>query len=284
MKLFILIFLALTSAVNAIQITQDERYVYTKRTWPELADTEQKDLMYYFNQQLNAELASKNIPTKWDQETEQMLLGSMDQYNSIIQQTQNAANTYASENNIQLKDLIPNGFIVGLGVGGSGDFGIGVGGSALMTLIIVPLAVERFDKLTGETDNYYEASWNIGGFGQGGLNVGVGAGVFIRGALGIIWGDLPDATQLNGVALGMTVNVAAVQGLGFKAAILFNNDTKEHNLIAMATYDVGVIATAEIEGSVFYFMSAKEILDYMSLNSVPITYGNVVIDAQNIQH
>ncbi len=284
MKIWLLALITLTSVVNALEITQDDRYVYTKRTWPELADTQQRTLVCFFNEQLKSELSSLNIPSKWDDETEQMLVGSLNQYNIIINQVQTIANSYATKNNIQLSDLIPVGFLVGLGVGGSGDFGIGIGGSALLTLIIVPLAVERMDKLTGEIDNYYEASWSIGGFGQGGVSVGVGGGVFVRGAVGLIWGNLPDATQLTGVAVGLTANVAAVQGLGLKAAILFNNDTQGHNLIAMATYDVGTELTAEIEGSIFYFMSAADILKFMSNAIIKSTQGSSIISTGNMQN
>jgi hypothetical protein len=219
--------------------------------------------MVHFNQKLCHELNSLKIPTFWSEEAESLLIKNKDKFESIISQTQKTAKSYAADKNIQLGDLIPTGFLIGLGIAGSGNYIAGLGASALLTLIVVPLEVECFDKISRQTNTYYEASWAIGGFGQTGIGVGEGVGVAARGAVGMIWGTLNEAKELNGPAVGITANFSALYGIGIKAALLYNMSTRSDNLIVMATLDVGTSATTSVSASIFYFMTANQLIEYM---------------------
>lgn len=271
------------SSIEAFEITEDDRYVYTRRTWNEIADDRQRDLMRHFDDKLCNELDQLKIPHSWNEEAEKALIGSQDQFRKIIAETQSQANKYAADKNIKAQDLIPTGFILGFGVGGSGNFVVALGGSALLTFIVVPIEVERFDKVTRLVDKYYEVSWALGGFGQAGVGVGGGGGVVLRGAIGVIWGPLPEASALNGLAIGATANVGAVTGLGFKLAFVFNSTTHKHNLVALATYDMGAELSAGIEGSVFYFTSAKEVMSFMSDGKLDNIAGSSIVTSADLQ-
>ena len=118
--------------------------------------------------------------------------------------------------------------------------------------MVVPVEVEVLNKTTNETTTHYEASWAIGGMGQGNVGAGAGAGISAHGAVGIIWGPLPDAAAFNGWAVGVTGEISHTYGIGFKAAIVYNTTTKLNNLIALATFDMGAEEGGSISGSLFY--------------------------------
>lgn len=275
-------FIILLQNLSSLEIVEDERYIYTKYGLSEICDDRQRELIHHFTEKVADELNRLDVPTFWSKEAEQILLANQDRFNDIISETKTRADHYAATHHIELKDLIPTGFIIGLGVGGSGNYTVSIGGSALLTLIIVPIQVERLDKITREVKTYFESSWALGGFGQGGMGVGIGESLGARGAIGMIWGPLPEAFALNGVAIGAVAHLSAVEGLGFKIALIFNTSTGGHNLVAMATYDMGLQAGTSIEGSFFYFLTADEILGFMSNHKLKVASGQYIVDADKL--
>jgi hypothetical protein len=251
--------------IDALETSEDEQYIYTKQSWNEIVATDQRLLMQYFDEKLTQFLKNWDLPSSWNAHIEELLLGQQDRYDTIMGETNDRSGDFAASNNISLEDLIPTGFIVGFGLNYSEDVVLGIGGSALMTLIVVPLKVQQVDKVTGETSVYYEASWGIGGFAQQGIGAGVGGEISTHGAIGIIWGPLPDATILQGPAVGISADIAKVAGLGFKAALIFNSITNEKNVIALVTYNVGAAVDADVQPSVFYFISAEEVFKSLKL-------------------
>lgn len=257
----------------AFEITEDDQYVYTKRGLSELPDKRLRNLMNHFYDQLTDQLNSLGVPTDWTDESQELLIGNQDRFTSLINETQGWAKKYLDDENVNLDDLIPTGFIVGLGVNGSGELLVGMGGGAMLTLIVVPIEVEEFNKITRETRRYVEASWSIGGLAQWGVGAGTGGGLAARGAFGLIWGSLPEADDLTGVAIGVNGTVSFIQGIGLKAAVLFNTTTHHHNLIAMVTIDIGVTSEASVEASMSYFMSAKHIIGFISGQKIQNSAG-----------
>lgn len=276
---FMLMSLFLSLSLHSLEIKEDAYYIYTTRDFDEMVGERQRSLVHYFNIFLKDKLSDTKIPTHWTADIEKTFLGDQTRFLDIIDDVRKRAKSCAFEQSIRPEDLIPTGFFLGFGISGSGDFVVGMGGSLLITLIVVPIEVEEFNKLTGETKTYYEASWAIGGIGQGGVGVGGGGKVALHGAVGLIWGDMPNASALTGPAIGLSVSFGHIQGLGVKAAFALNTTTRHFNLIAMATYDVGAQAGTEVQGAAFYFMNLQEVLKIIS-NQVNFTgIGKQLIDA-----
>lgn len=277
-----LLLLFTASFMQALEISEDDFYIYTKREFVDIASERQRELMHYFNLRVQAKLREDNIPTTWSEDAEKKLLGDNTRFLNIINDIKKRANSFALKHSISPVDLIPTGFILGIGIRGSGSYFVGMNGSALLTMIVVPLEVEEFDKLTGETSTYYEVSWNIGGIAQGGIGIGEGLNASFNGAIGIIWGDMPDSSELTGPGLGLSANVGAVQGLGVKAALVLNTTTRRCNLIAMATYAVGVQMTTEVGSEAFYFLNFEESLKFI-FNKINFAgFGKEVINAAHL--
>lgn len=184
---------AWTNQSYSFEITEDDQYIYTKRGLNELPDHRLRALMNHFYDQLTDQLSDLGVATEWTDESQEILIGNDDRFSKLIEQTQKWGTKYLEDEGITINELIPTGFIVGLGVNGSGELIVGMGGGALLTLIIVPIEVERFDKFTRTVKKYVEASWSIGGLASWGIGAGVGGGVVARGAFGLIWGPLPEA-------------------------------------------------------------------------------------------
>lgn len=266
MKIRILLafFTLLSIHVHAEEVYQDDRYVVTRKNWSEITIDCQRELMSYFENKFSQFLHEIHVPSFWNNQAKRGLLGTQKQFSKVTTQTNTHASDFATTHQIDLKSLLPTGFILGLGVSGSANFIAGLEGSALLTIIVVPFEIETYDNVTGQTTKHYEASWALGGIGQQAAGGGVGGGLVVRGAIGLIWGDLPDASALTGLAIGASVNVAAFQGLGFKAAIVFNSSTQQDNLVAMATYDMGAEVNATTQVAMYYFMNAQQIVNYVS--------------------
>ena len=265
--------LLITSQLQAFEISEDAQYVYTKRGLSELPDDRLRLIMNHFYEQLTDQLNVLGVETDWTDESQEVLIGNQDRFSSLISKTQEWADRLKDDTSINLDEFFPTGFILGLGVNGSGELVVGMGGGALLTLIVVPQEVERFDKLTGEIKKYLEASWSIGGLAQWGVGAGTGGGIVARGAFGLIWGKLPEADDLTGVGVGINGNIALVQGVGIKSAVLFNTTTHKHNLVVLVTLDLGVTAEASIHASMSYFMPAKHIISFLTHNKIKESTG-----------
>ncbi len=293
MKLHFLVILSVSLAlcapnlkVESLEITEDEHYIYTKKGWPDIAEDAQYQLISYFNQLLYRKMTKYHVPLRWSKEISTYLLGNPTQFKTVLATTTQQAQDYAtSHHSIGVQDLIPVGIIMGLGISGNGNHIVGLGGAALITLILVPIEIEQFDKLAKTTTTHYEISWAFGGFGQAGIGIGEGGGVSARGAIGLIWGKLPSAASLNGVAIGTTANLGFIEGLGCKIALVFNSTTQAHNLVAMATFDMGLSVGGTVEGSLFYFMTAEQVLGFLSKSHIgQSTAGVYHIEQQNLKN
>lgn len=263
-----------SNPLAAIETWEDEKYIYTKQTWNEIAAQEQRLLMKYFEQKLSNLIEEWGIPSFWNKNIQKIFLGNQDRFSGYLSEAESLSSAYASSCSIGLEDFIPTGFIVGFGMNIDGAVVIGIGGSVLITFIVVPIGIEMVDKITGESTFHYEASWSIGGFAQQGVGLGAGAGVSVHGAIGLIWGPLPDAAALQGPAVGISVNVAKYAGIGFKGAFIFNTITKQDNLIALLTYNIGAGENATVQASAFYFISGKELLKSLNIG-VPWVINSV---------
>ncbi len=286
MRVLILIVLA-ALLVNfresiASEITENDQYVYIKRGWDEITEETQRGLILYFREKFIHDLEEINAKINWDKAAEDLLLGDQPKYHWTSLQIQTRTDSFASDHKIQLSDLVPTGFVIGIGINGSGEVVLGLGASALVTLIVVPLEVECYNKTTQESHTQYEASWAIGGIGQSNLGAGMGAGIGLHGAVGIIWGDLPDASALRGWALGVSGNLSDNLGIGFMSAIVFDSATKHDNLVALATYDLGVQAGGLVSASLFYFMQVNEIINYFSGGKFNSDQGFQIINPQDL--
>lgn len=268
--------------LRSLEVSEDEYYIYTRRGWSDIADSRQLDLMRYFNAKLQSQLVDKDISTNWTANTEKVFLGSHTQFTAIIDDLRSRANSTALEQSISFSDLIPTGFIVGFGVKGSGSYVVGMGGSILLTLTVVPVQVERFDKSTGKLDIYYLVSWAIGGIGQVGAGLGEGANMTFQGAIGIVWGDLPNASALTGPGIGFSASLASIYGLGLKAAFVYNTTTQHHNLVTLATYEAGVGQGTSIDASGFYFMNIAEVVKYLFHQTPFVSMGKEMINEINL--
>lgn len=286
-----ILFLCLTvfTSIQAAEVVEDDTQITTTRSWNEFEADLQRQLVCYFENMLTTNLEQLGIPSFWNDEAKSGLLGDQDKYNGVVGATHSQAQTYATNQKIALDDLLPVGFFVGLGVSGSDTVIAGMGGTALLTLVIVPVEVSVYDKTTGTTTTTYEASWALGGLGQGAVETGASTGIAVRGAFGLIWGHLPDATFLQGMAVGVGGGLSAVVGLSFKAAILFNsskgaNDGTDQttNVIAMASYDMGIEASATVEAVVFYFLSQDQIMKFLSTSSISTFSGTSTIAAGDL--
>lgn len=255
---------AWTNQSYSFEITEDDQYIYTKRGLNELPDHRLRALMNHFYDQLTDQLSDLGVATEWTDESQEILIGNDDRFSKLIEQTQKWGTKYLEDEGITINELIPTGFIVGLGVNGSGELIVGMGGGALLTLIIVPIEVERFDKFTRTVKKYVEASWSIGGLASWGIGAGVGGGVVARGAFGLIWGPLPEADDLTGIGIGVSGSASFIQGVGLKASVLFNTTTHHHNLVTLVTLDLGATAETSIQATMSYFMSAKHIIAFLA--------------------
>lgn len=280
------IYTLICTTLPAQQVIEDDHHITTTRTWGEFAINNQRLLIRYFDSKLTKNLKKLGIPSFWNDTAKNTLLGCQNRFIAIVSETHTKAKSYAENQNVTFGDLLPTGFLMGLGVTGSESFIAGMGGSALLTLIVVPLEVEVYDKTTEKTTTTYEASWAIGGIGQGGVGAGAGGGIAVRGALGLIWGHLPDASLLQGTALGIGGSISAVSGLGFKAAVLFNTSdqgknspAQTTNLIALATYDMGTQVSVTVEAEVFYFLNQEQIMKFLSYTPLKVYSGIETVDA-----
>ena len=66
------------------------------------------------------------------------------------------------------------------------------------------------------------------------------------------------------MAVGASGNVTAIEGFGFKIANVFNSTTHQNNLVAMATYDMGLELSTGVQGTMYYFMDASQIVQYVA--------------------
>jgi len=280
--LTLLTFLSITTTGFSLQVTEDEHYTYTQKSWGEITSDAQRLLIRHFSAKLSTELSELHIPTFWNTDADNALTGNQQKFTATQADTQVQATTFASGHSIQLEGLLPTGFILGIGVSGSGTLVVGVAQSALLTLIVVPYEIVTTDKTTGETSVVYQASWAVGGLGQASVGAGAGGGITVRGAIGLIWGEIPDASLIQGTAIGASGNITLVQGLGFKAAILLNSATHEYNVFAMATYDMGIAVEADISASTYYFMNATEVIEFMSGLNLNTMSGSEIVNSDQL--
>jgi hypothetical protein len=268
---------------SAVSITSDDSYIYYKYNWNEMSDDRQKTLMEHFYTKLSDKVTSLGIPRSWSEKTEQKLFASNDEFKTLMTETQREADQFTQDPGIRVGDLVPTGFIVGIGVNGSGNYIAGIGGTLLMTLIVVPLEVKRIDKITLVQKDYYECAWAIGGFGQAGIGIGGGGGAAFRGAAGLIWGPLPNPAGLLGFAVGAAADIKAVAGLGIKGAVVFNSSTKMHNLVAMGTFDIGAQVGGELHAAGFYFLSYDQIAGALQGKTSTAGSGKSTVDAGSVE-
>ena len=280
--LILMTFFGLTDPVFSAEITEDEEFIYTTIGWNEITLNTQRALMRHFSNKLTTELACIHVPSFWNESAKKALLGKQEKFNNIHKNTQTQASTFALGQNVILEELRPIGFILGLGITGSGNFIVGLSQSALLTLIVVPYEVIQVNKLTGETITTYQASWAVGGLGQAGVTTGAGGGLAVSGAVGLIWGDLPEASSLRGTAIGVSGGITVIQGLVFKAALVINTATKKNNIVAMAAYNMGANISATIEASTFYFMNADEVIEFMTGLNLRSMEGNEIITQDDL--
>lgn len=255
--------LLFSCSVEGMTIKEDDHFIYTMRGWSEIVGERQKDLVNYFNAEMQQRLKTLKTPHQFSEEIQQKFFADPDRFDDIIADIQARAKCCALSQSIGPEDLVPTGFLIGFGVSGSGTYVVGMGGTGLLTLIVVPLQIDRIDKKTGATDTYYEVSWSIGGIGQGDVGMGAGAKIGVHGAIGLVWGDMPEASVLTGPGLGFSANIGYVQGLGVKAAFIFNTTTHHYNLVGMATFETGASTNADISGSLFYFMNFEQMIRYI---------------------
>lgn len=250
--------------VDGLTIKEDAHYIYTTRGWAEIVGERQKDLIKHFTHFLQNKLTTLQTPHHWSNAVQKTFFSETVNFDDIIADIESQASSSALAQSIGPADLVATGFLIGFGVSGSGTFVVGMGGTGLLTFIVVPLQVERFNKKTGEVDTYYQASWSVGGIAQADIGMGAGAKVGFHGGIGLIWGDMPDASSLTGPAIGFTANIGYVHGLGVQAAFVMNTTTHHYNLVAMATYEVGASSTAAISGSAFYFMDLQQVIHFIT--------------------
>ena len=263
-KICFILAVLFSCSLHAVEVTQEGSLTHTKRAWSEICLEDQRNVMRYFEKKLSAFLEKIGVPSFWNHEAEGGLLGSQSDYNTIHKQTTINTSNYAQQQQINIDGLLPTGFILGLGVSGSASFMASLESSALLTLIVVPYQLKTYDSVTGVTVINYGATWSIGGIGQQSAGAGAGGGLVVRGAVGIIWGDLPNASDLTGMAVGASGNVTAIEGFGFKIANVFNSTTHQNNLVAMATYDMGLELSTGVQGTMYYFMDASQIVQYVA--------------------
>lgn len=273
-KLLVAIFMLLNFCVQAAEVTHDGCHTITRKSWSEISLENQRDVIRYFEHKLTNFLEEElHVPPFWNDKAEKELVGSQKDYSAVHSESQAKGLNYASQKEINLDGLLPSGFMVGLGVSGTANFVAGLEGAALITLFVAPYEIETVDNMTGETVVNYEASWSVGGIGQQAAGAGAGAGFVVKGAVGLIWGELGTSVDLSGFAVGVSASIEAVQGLGFKVANLFNQATGKNNLLAMATYDIGVEVSAGVQAAMYYIMNAEQVLQFVSRKTTNQTSG-----------
>jgi hypothetical protein len=283
-KLLIFTLLVISYRIESFEIIEDDYFLYTTRTWSEIIGQRQKDLIVHFKMKLQERLKELQTQNHWTPEVGKVLIGNTSQFSDLILEMQSMANSCALKQSVRIEDLIPTGFIIGVGVSGGGNFVVGMGGKALLTLIVVPLEVEKFNKATGEITTHFEVSWSIGGIGQGNMGIGGSGTMAFHGAIGLIWGDMPNASTLTGPAIGMTVAVGQQgQGLGFEAAFVLNTTTQHYNLVSMVTYEAGAVEGISVRASAFYFMNMKEIIKYITAQTGLAGFGNEIINLTELK-
>jgi hypothetical protein len=163
-------------------------------------------------------------------------------------------------------DMIPNGFFFVLGGNVGAGAGLSVGGTALVAFAAVPTFIKRIDAFTGAETHRFEWDTSFGGVIQGGIGVGGGGGGGGRGGFGLIFGDIPKASDIfaAGFALGADVDAEAVAGWGLSAIYPKNKSTGLHNLILFAHLDGGMAAKIEVHGCAFKF------IDEDSFEKIPL--------------
>jgi hypothetical protein len=219
----------------------------------DLHDSDQQEVENDFIDQVRGQISKMKMPKKDAQEADLKLEELHKDIAPIVDKLTLKAQNYRRGRALGAADLVPNGFIAALGGNGSVGAGLSAGASILVAIAAVPTFIKRIDSFTGAETHRIEWQFDLGGIIQGGLGAGGGIGVGLRGGVGLIFGDLPNVSDLfaSGFAWGFDGDAQVIAGMGVSAIFPKNKTTGLKNLILYTHADTGAAAKIEVHGCGF---------------------------------
>jgi hypothetical protein len=266
MKTCILLFgllsmLSIQLSQAAVEITQDENYVYYKWKYGDMEDSRQLDLRNQFVDLVREKIKTMHLPSKVTDLTSSEVSNSMNALAPAISRYEDVARGYRTHRGMEAMDIVPSGVFVAIGVNTSittVGVPVGAGASLMVDAAMAPVRVLTLEKSTGrQLSDHTELNADVGGLFQVGGGFSEAAGAAWRVNLGLIWGDMPNINRLigGGFTMGVTADekIPLLGGLGLTALTMKNADTGLRNLIIFGNRDMGPKAGAETHVVMYYF-------------------------------
>jgi hypothetical protein len=251
----------LSSLTQADYIEKDQQYIYVNTPLKQMfSDKESsKEVMamaFRVFSNFMGSIKEKGLLPK-DVETFDDL-ERMTEYEEKITKSVDAINKWTAKAkdslpfDLDVADVIPDGFYVTIGGKVSGNFGFGLGASVSLGVIVLPINRKVISRQTLEVvEDYNTVDIDFVVWPAPSAGVGAGGGVRPRIGAGFIWdldGEMDDADDFKGFGMGPTTTIG-IGGVTFnvKAGIL--NSTNLNGimdfLFVSASWSPGMVATGE---------------------------------------
>jgi len=161
--------------------------------------------------------------------------------------------------------VVPQAFVAYFGTKFSANLGIGGGVSATILISVQPwlsLAVENVEMEPTVVEKTYEVDVAVLGIPNVDVGFGIGGGFPIRIGAGAVFGPLDDPADLAGWGVGLSgsFNLPLAGGGQAKFVTVLRDPPL---FLALAGYNTGTAASAEIHGNLQYLMNLDEFLRWI---------------------
>lgn len=163
-----------------------------------------------------------------------------------------------SDAGLHPSQLVPAAYMVLVGGRAEIDWGIGLGISGTVGIVLCPTQVIRVDKVTKAVVKTYTVRASAIFFPHASVGGGVGGGFQARGGLGLIFGDLQSPGDVHGGMVGASGGINVLGGITLKGGLIMRKN-QAPLVMAQALAGIGPMISASVHGNLGVIWNFEEI-------------------------